>query len=94
MEKQVVSDISSRLPPEMLERVFSHLDPDDLLTVMLVCKGWNKVAEACPALWSWVEITSRSQLNLKRLQGAREIAISNDYFFSKRLLAQPVASYS
>ena len=86
MEKQVVSDISSRLPPEMLERVFSHLDPDDLLTVMLVCKGWNKVAEACPALWSWVEITPQPRLNLinlKRLQGAREIDISNDYFFPK-----------
>ena len=33
-----ISEINSRLPPEMLEKVFSHLVPRDLNTVMLVCK--------------------------------------------------------
>ena len=70
-----ISEINSRLPPEMLEKVFSHLVPKDLNTVMLVCKTWNNVAEASPALWSWVKIRNLSQLSLKRLQGAPEIAI-------------------
>ena len=59
----------------MLEKVFSHLVPRDLNTVMLVCKTWNNVAEASPSLWSWVKIRNLSQLSLKRLQGAPEIAI-------------------
>ena len=66
--------IKSVLPPEMLEKIFSHLAPKDLKTVMLICRTWNKAAET-PALWSWVKIRSRSQLQLKRLQGAREMAI-------------------
>ena len=29
------------LPPEVLEKIFSHLSEEDLNTVMLVCKKWN-----------------------------------------------------
>ena len=70
--------IKSVLPPEMLEKIFSHLAPKDLNTVMLVCKTWNILAEA-PALWSWFKITKRSQLTLKRLQGCKEIAIGDPW---------------
>ena len=66
--------INSVLPREMLEKIFSHLPPKDLKTVMLICKTWNAAADT-PALWTWVEIRFRSQLQLKRLQGVREMAI-------------------
>ena len=58
----------------MLGKVFSHLAPKDLKTVMLVCKSWENAAGR-PPFWSWVKLRFRSQLGLKRLQGAREIAI-------------------
>ena len=61
----------------MLEKVFSHLAPKDLKTVMLVCKTWNN-AGGRPSLWSWVKITSWPQLRLKRLQGARELTIKGN----------------
>ena len=68
---------NSYLPTEMLEKVFSHLAPKDLKTVMLVCKTWNN-AGGRPSLWSWVKITSWPQLRLKRLQGARELTINEN----------------
>ena len=37
--------INNVLPPEMLERIFSHLAPKDLKTVMLICKTWNNAAD-------------------------------------------------
>ena len=70
---EIPLNINSRLPAEMLEKVFCHLDPNDLKTVMLVCKTWNEVAEASPVLWYWVKIRSLCQLKMKRIQGAREI---------------------
>ena len=70
-------NINSYLPTEMLEKVFSHLAPKDLKTVMLVCKTWNN-AGGRPSLWSWVKITSWPQLRLKRLQGARELTINEN----------------
>ena len=66
--------INDVLPQEMLERIFSHLAPKDLKTVMLICKKWNNAADT-PALWSWVVIRFRLQLRLKRLQGAQEMAV-------------------
>ena len=63
------------LPPELLEKIFSHLSSlQDLNTVMLVCKTWNDVAEA-PVFWSWFKITKPSQLPLKRLRGCQQIVI-------------------
>ena len=66
--------INRVLPKEMLEMIFSHLAPKDLKTVMLICKTWNAAADT-PALWTWVKIRFRSQLQLKRLHGAREMAV-------------------
>merc|ERR1719270_1372320 len=59
--------INRILPPEILEKVFSHLRAiNDLNNVMLVCKTWKNVGEA-PALWSGFTITKDFQLPLKRL---------------------------
>ena len=63
------------LPPELLEKIFSHLSGlQDLNTLMLVCKTWNDVAEG-PVFWSWFKITKPSQLPLKRLRGCQQIVI-------------------
>ena len=70
-EVPLINDV---LPPEMLERIFSHLAPEDLKTVMLICKTWYNAADT-PALWSWVGIRFKDQLRLKRLQGAQEISV-------------------
>ena len=67
------------LPPELLEKIFSHLSGQkDLSTVMLVCKTWNNVAEA-PVFWSWLKITKPSQLAFKRLQGCQQIVIGESW---------------
>jgi len=81
-EKTDTPLITEVLPPEMLERIFSHLAPKDLKTVMLVCKTWNNTGTS-PALWSWVKVKLNAQsednfleiINLKRLQCARELEI-------------------
>eukprot|EP00092_Neocalanus_flemingeri_P010344 GFUD01011142.1.p1 GENE.GFUD01011142.1~~GFUD01011142.1.p1 ORF type:complete len:329 (+),score=72.57 GFUD01011142.1:200-1186(+) len=44
--------INSMLPPEIFERIFQLLPPQDLKMVMLVCKRWKEVGEV-PGLWSW-----------------------------------------
>ena len=55
--------INRVLPPEILEKVFSHLRaPKDLNNVMLVCKTWKNIGEA-PALWSWFTITKNSSFH-------------------------------
>ena len=40
------------LPSEILEKIFHLLSPQDLKTVMLVCKFWKEAGEL-PGLWSW-----------------------------------------
>ena len=70
--------INRVLPPEMLEKIFSHLSHEDLNTVMLVCKTWNKVGEA-PSLWSWIIIENLAQLPLKRLQACQEVAVGDPW---------------
>ena len=77
---EISLNINSRLPPEMLEKVFSFLGPKDLKTVMLVCKTWNNTAEASPLLWSWVKIRFLPQASLKRLHGAREVELNVDNY--------------
>ena len=72
MKTMVIIHIST---PQLLEKIFSHLDPKDLKTVVLVCKTWNKAAESRATLWSWAKLKHLSQLTLKRLRGAREMAI-------------------
>ena len=77
------------LPMEMLERVFRLLCPNDLKTVMLVCKRWNE-AGSVPKLWSWVVFKINDlghdndvehpeflleMIRLPRLQAARRILI-------------------
>ena len=89
---KIPENINSVLPPEMLGRVFSHLAPKDLKTAMLVCKSWKNAAGR-PAFWSWVKLRCRSQLSLKRLQGAREIAINDPPKGSWHKLCQAILQH-
>jgi hypothetical protein len=41
-----------QLPPEMLDRVFLLLSPQDLKSVVQVCRLWREVGER-PGLWTW-----------------------------------------
>ena len=75
IDGQNEKDNNRMLPQELLVEVFSHLAPKDLNTVMLVCKTWKNAAEARHTLWSWVKLRSLNHLCLKRLEGAREMAI-------------------
>ena len=70
--------INRVLPPEMLEKIFSHLSHEDLNTAMLVCKTWNRAGEA-PSLWSWITIKNVAQLPLKRLQACQEVAVGDPW---------------
>ena len=49
------------LPAELLEMVFKKLPPEDLISVMLVCKRWEKAADN-PDLWTGVSF-ERKQVN-------------------------------
>ena len=85
--------INRVLPPEMLSMVFSYLAPKDLMTVMLVCKTWNKAAESRPTLWPWVKLRHLCQLTLERLRGAREMAILKPPTDSWHMLLQTVLQH-
>ena len=78
------------LPAEVLEHVFSQLEPSNLKTAVLVCKRWKDIGEA-PKLWTWVyHWVNRGNLaNMprilasKRLQALKAIAVRS---FSEELL--------
>ena len=78
------------LPAEVLEHVFRQLEPNNLKTVVLVCKRWRDIGEA-PKLWTWVyHWVNRGNLaNMprilasKRLRALRMIAVRS---FSEDLL--------
>ena len=59
--------VNSRLPAEMLEKVFRMLPPRDLKSVVQVCRRWNQVGQV-PSLWSWVSLTVDTT-NLAHLPG-------------------------
>ena len=48
-------DYTRVLPPEMIYSIFCLLSPQDMRTVMLVCRRWREVGQDC-RLWSWVRI--------------------------------------
>ena len=78
------------LPAEVLEHVFRQLEPNNLKTVVLVCKRWRDIGEA-PKLWTWVyHWVNRGNLaNMprilasKRLRALKMIAVRS---FSEELL--------
>ena len=78
------------LPAEVLEHVFSQLEPSNLKTAVLVCKRWKDIGEA-PKLWTWVyHWVNRGNLaNMprilasKRLRALKAIAVRS---FSEELL--------
>ena len=85
IDEKEIPLINRVLPPEILEKVFSHLRAiNDLNNVMLVCKTWKNIGEA-PALWSGFTITRDSQLPSKRLQGCQEIFVGYDWKLNKRI---------
>ena len=48
------------LPPEMLERVFSCLDQEDLKAVVQVCRKWRQAGEA-PRLWTGLSLRATKE---------------------------------
>jgi len=48
----------NKLPPELLERIFSMLSFTDRKTAVLVCRWWAEVGQV-PKLWSWVHFKVR-----------------------------------
>jgi len=51
-----MKDLTSSLPPELIERIFHFLSPRDLNTAVLVCKRWRVLGEK-PELWSSLPVT-------------------------------------
>ena len=54
----------TKLPEEMLVKIFSLLPPQDMKSVILVCKSWRGIGED-PTLWAWsvVEVNSREDFH-------------------------------
>ena len=48
--------INKMLPVELLLKIFSLLQPQDLKSVILVCKRWKEVGDD-PYLWMWTTVT-------------------------------------
>lgn len=64
------------LPREMMIKIFKLLPPEDLKSVVLVCKGWKELGED-PTLWSWSVVWVRSEDELSRLEIPRLKLIQN-----------------
>jgi len=63
-------------------KIFKLLPPQDLKSVMLVCKKWVEMGED-PTLWTWSWVTVKSRedfhkLNFRRFQFVQELEIGDD----------------
>ena len=72
------------LPAELLEMVFKKLPPEDLISVMLVCKRWEKAADN-PDLWTGVSFerkgcNRRDKVLLNMMSSRRFEAVQNISF--------------
>ena len=67
------------LPKEMLLGIFQKLSPQDLKSVVLVCKTWLEIGEDAK-LWTVIKIDSREdcqKLNIQRLRLLQEIKVTH-----------------
>ena len=53
-EKETKEQIARN--PIILEGIFRHLAPSDILSVALVCRTWNEVVEQ-PRFWAWASVS-------------------------------------
>ena len=60
----------SKLPEEMMVSIFRLLPPQDLKSVMLVCKAWMIMGED-PTLWTWVGLLIGRREEFIKLQVRR-----------------------
>ena len=51
-----MTDLTKKLPVEILVMIFQSLSLQDLSMAVLVCRRWREVGET-PALWSQVTVT-------------------------------------
>ena len=51
-----MSDLTKKLPVEILEMIFHSVSLQDLSMAVLVCRRWREVGET-PALWSQFTVT-------------------------------------
>jgi len=59
-----------KLPEEIMVTIFSLLPPQDLKSVMLVCKSWMSMGED-PSLWTWVGLVIRRREEFHKLRVRR-----------------------
>ena len=57
----------TNLPFEVLSQIIRMLPPEDLKTVMLVCKAWKKMTED-PKLWTWLVVSISTIRDLKNCE--------------------------
>ena len=85
-----MSDLTKKLPGEILEKIFHFLSLQDLSMAVLVCRRWREVAET-PALWSQVTVAvdERNQslvteiLRSRRMKTVRKIVIGGGVSLSQ-----------
>ena len=61
------------LPPEMLDRVFQLLSPQDLKSVVQVCWLWRQVGER-PGRWTWGVARSTGE-SMAEVLGSRRMLL-------------------
>ena len=78
---------TTRLPPELLHRIFLHLPTRALRSAVLVCRLWREVGRA-PVLWTWgvVRLNANNMAALPsllardRLRHVRELRVEHSTF--------------
>ena len=80
-------NINTMLPVEMLDRVFSMLEPRDRMEAVKVCHIWKEVCEY-PGLWSWLEM----RINSSNLHLVSKMATSRRLQFIKTIFIKVMES--
>jgi len=84
-----MTDLTSRLPPELMERIFQFLSPRDLKRAVLVCKRWRVLGEK-PELWSSLPftVTTTNMSMMPEIMSSKRLSAVNKFIIKLRVSQQ------
>lgn len=89
LDHDEVTDLTSNLPVELMERIFQLLSPRDLLVAVLVCRRWRVLGET-PELWSSlpITVTARNLSMMPEILASRRLSAVSKFIIKPRVSQQ------